>query len=397
MNRSTRQYLFAGIVAALALALAATTRAEEAPAAAGQQNSIQSTTPAQSGVNDVAVEALSPVNLIVGFRTVLTRTDSLIGVDAAQVDEVLRSHLGLAEGKGVLVTAVRNDSPAAKAGIQKNDVLVSVADQEIGGPETLDKLLEPAAEKPTPIVLIRSGHKQTVTVTPRDADALAVTVANPQRAEPRFWLGLGLANADDTLRSHLAVAAGEGLVVTSVEADSPAAKAGVMVNDLLLKLEGKPLTTIEVLSAQLQEVGDKSVALELLRHGKPAMLTVTPVRQASQLTFAHFVDLDVGLSPLNGKIWVTDNQGHFARWVIAGNNALSFVDVGNNVVDLVASNSVAQALNQPKPDIAAQIAELREQVAKLQKSLEALDAAVKSQTPAAAAPEKAPEKEPENK
>ena len=53
----------------------------------------------------------------------LARSDSLIGISAAQVDDVLRSHLGLAEGKAVLVTDVADDSPAKQAGIQKNDIL----------------------------------------------------------------------------------------------------------------------------------------------------------------------------------------------------------------------------------------------------------------------------------
>jgi hypothetical protein len=49
---------------------------------------------------------------------------------------------------------------------------------------------------------------------------------------------------------------------------------------------------------------------------------------------------------------------------------------------------VVDAANQPKSDVAKQIAELHEQVKQLQKSLEALDAAVKAESPATAGEKK---------
>jgi predicted metalloprotease with PDZ domain len=309
-----------------------------------------------------AKDALREYN--VEYRALVTRTDSLIGVDATPIDDVLRSHLGLAEGKGVLVSAVTNESPAAKAGIQKKDVLITVADEEIVGAGGLEKLLQARVEKSTPIGLIRAGKKETLEVVPRLSKATLDLRSNDRRVaiEPRFWLGVGLASADDTLRSHLAIAPGEGLVVTQIEAMSPAAKAGLMVNDLLLKLDGKSLTAVEALEAQLQEVADKSVSLELLRNGKPATLTVTPEKHAVQNVSVNF---NYGLS----GVLLTDKA------------ALHLT--ASKVLDKFVVDA-----NQPKSDVAKQIGEIHEQVKQLQKSLEALDAAVKADTPAAAGEKK---------
>lgn len=355
MKASVNRFLFVATLIVSTQLLSQLRADESRPAAEargpGQPAAGAGQDPAQNDAEDV-LSFTAGTAFRVRLNTLVAQTDGLIGVDAAQVDDVLRSHLGLAEGKGVLITAVKEGGPAAKAGLQKNDVLVSVADQEIAGPEALDKLLEPFAEKPVPITFMRSGHKQTVTVTPKSATA-RLAVFNTQPAEPRFWLGVGLASADDTLRSHLSIPAGEGLVVTSVDADSPAATAGVMVNDVLLKLDGKALTSIEALSAQLQEIGDKSVALDLLRRGKPAMLPVTPVKKAAE---TWFTNVTVGLS----TVWAAEDAS-VARYQIARQLPAIAFDVGVPT----------------KPDLTAQIAELLEQVGKLQKSLEALDAAVK--------------------
>ena len=55
----------------------------------------------------------------------MARVDrSWLGVGVEEASEALQSQLGLAPRVGLLVTYVTSDSPAAKAGLEKNDVLV---------------------------------------------------------------------------------------------------------------------------------------------------------------------------------------------------------------------------------------------------------------------------------
>jgi membrane-associated protease RseP (regulator of RpoE activity) len=298
----------------------------------------------------------------VSFLLAATRqSDSLIGVELAPVGDVLRSHLGLGEGKGFVVMAVDDDGPAAKAGIQKNDVLVTIGNEEITALEAFRKSLGATADKPVPIGLIRAGKKQSVEVTPRSSTAAVALnwIARNLNEESKFWLGVGLAPADDTLRSQLSLAAGEGLVVTNVEGDSPAAKAGVMVNDVLLTLDGKALTTIEALSEQLQTIAEKTVSLELLRRGKPATLSVTPEKratawQANVLALDAAPDLDV---------------------VFLGPQQLETVTLANVLanepLNVIYSNDLLRA-TQSKPDLAKQLSDLEAQVKQLEASLATL-------------------------
>ncbi len=69
----------------------------------------------------------------------------------------------------------------------------------------------------------------------------------------------------------------DGLIILSVEPDGPAAKAGVLIGDVLLTLEGQPVTDTDDVQAHLggDRVG-QPISAELLRGGSPLKLDITP-------------------------------------------------------------------------------------------------------------------------
>lgn len=79
-----------------------------------------------------------------------------------------------------------------------------------------------------------------------------------------YRVGVTLSDADDTLRSQLKLADGEGLIVTDVVPDGPAAAAGIQKHDVLIKLDGKRISTIEKINAQIQELKDRPATLAFL-------------------------------------------------------------------------------------------------------------------------------------
>lgn len=93
---------------------------------------------------------------------------------------------------------------------------------------------------------------------------------------PRGYLGIGIqpVRLADALRDQTGQET--GLMVMSVEADSPAAAGGMLQGDILVGIEGQPVRQVDDLQAQLsgERVG-KPTALRVIRTGEMLDLTVT--------------------------------------------------------------------------------------------------------------------------
>jgi hypothetical protein len=90
-------------------------------------------------------------------------------------------------------------------------------------------------------------------------------------------LGASLEPLGEPLRTQLGIPTGEGVLVSSLSGDSPAALAGLKPNDILLALDDKPLSGSDDLAKQLKAAGESPVLLKGLRAGKPLTLRVRPV------------------------------------------------------------------------------------------------------------------------
>ncbi len=106
-----------------------------------------------------------------------------LGVGTEELSEALTAQLKLDAGLGLLVTYVANDSPAARAGIQKNDVLLEYDGQRLVLPAQFRKLVQLGKEgDEVKITLLRGGEKESVTAK------LGKTRATPSVfGEQGFW------------------------------------------------------------------------------------------------------------------------------------------------------------------------------------------------------------------
>jgi hypothetical protein len=89
-----------------------------------------------------------------------------LGVSTDEASEALSAQLGLDNGVGLVVNYLAADSPAAKAGLKKNDVLTQFESQWLVHPDQLRKLVR--SRKPGDTVQLtyyRAGKRETVTAT----------------------------------------------------------------------------------------------------------------------------------------------------------------------------------------------------------------------------------------
>jgi membrane-associated protease RseP (regulator of RpoE activity) len=71
--------------------------------------------------------------------------------------------------------------------------------------------------------------------------------------EGRVWIGLKVRKASQALKSQIGLKNNEGLVVEVVAPKGPASKAGIIVDDLILELDEKPMASPEALEAEIQK------------------------------------------------------------------------------------------------------------------------------------------------
>jgi membrane-associated protease RseP (regulator of RpoE activity) len=91
-----------------------------------------------------------------------------------------------------------------------------------------------------------------------------------------YWLGLQVSAISDDERHERRVPKGEGVIVTGVMADSPAAKAGFKSQDVVHRVGKKVVKEPADLSRMIRESKGQQVTMELIRDGKRQTFTITP-------------------------------------------------------------------------------------------------------------------------
>lgn len=105
-------------------------------------------------------DALPHIKLPPASKPVAAPT-AFLGVISSELPEVLSQHLKLEEGQGILVRSLVPDGPAAKAGLQVNDIIVKVGDTTVGSPADISRQV--SAKKPGDTVKLEFIHKGTPT------------------------------------------------------------------------------------------------------------------------------------------------------------------------------------------------------------------------------------------
>ncbi len=149
-----------------------------------------------------------------------------------------------------VIADVLEDSAAAAAGIQPMDRIVQLGGAQ--NPNWQDVMNGTLLNANTPVnIVVQRGDKQLpVTVVPRPV------------GEEKFG-SVGWIPA-------------QPFIVTKVYADTPAAKAGIKIDDEVLALNGRPLKSTHDLLRGLQASGAKPVDLLLTRAGRQVTLAITP-------------------------------------------------------------------------------------------------------------------------
>jgi serine protease Do len=165
-------------------------------------------------------------------------TRGWLGVQIQPVTAGIADSLGMKKAEGAMVDEPQKDSPAAKAGILSGDVITAVNGAPVKDARDLARTIGMMApDSSVKLDIIRQGAPKSVSLTlaqmPSDQHlAKADTGAQPASGVPH--LGLQVAPA-----SEVSGAGGQGVVVTAVDPDGPAAEQGFQTGTVILDVGGK--------------------------------------------------------------------------------------------------------------------------------------------------------------
>lgn len=237
---------------------------------------------------------------------VWTSAGSFLGVGVAEITSDRARALNLKEEAGVEVTRVDEDSPAAKAGVQRGDVILEYNGQRVDGIEQLQRLIrETPAGRSVKLAIVRNGATQTLTAVVGSRRSHAKEFFGPDAIElpeirnlqqelaelerngmPKMMtstrnarLGIEAESLGPQLAEYFGVK--EGVLVRSVSKGSAAERAGIKAGDVIVQVDKTKVANAgEISSAVRAARSSAAFPIDLKRDHKDLTVTVS-IEQAS--------------------------------------------------------------------------------------------------------------------
>jgi len=225
-----------------------------------------------------------------------------LGVYVDEVTPEKAKQLNLPGEYGVIVSRVAEESPAAKAGVKENDVIIEYNGTRVEGALQFGRMISETPEGRTvTLKIIREGKKQELkaTIGSRSTTVLSgpelrFRIPEIRVPEVRFppvtvqvWgysrLGIRVQSLTEQLGEYFGVSGGRGVLVTMVRANTPAARAGLRAGDVIVAVDGKEIASPNELSRELAR-REGEVPLTIMRDKQKQTITVKlEKRDESQL------------------------------------------------------------------------------------------------------------------
>ncbi len=201
-----------------------------------------------------------------------------LGISVQEITPEVRQALGLETDQGALVADVFSGQPAAKAGIEQGDVIISLAGEDIEG---ANELLNAAASlqpgTTAPVTVIREGATRELTITVAERTPEVTEQAQrgqqqprPQRGDVDNKIGIGVTALTRQLRDRLqAPSELRGVVVTQIGPGVTDQRARLQPGDIIMraKAEGRDWK-------KLQKIQQFNAFVSALNSGESALLQV---------------------------------------------------------------------------------------------------------------------------
>jgi membrane-associated protease RseP (regulator of RpoE activity) len=261
-----------------------------------------------------------------GAFSLFVEGGSFLGVYAEDLSKENISRYGMREARGVGITQVVKDSPAEKAGLKKDDVILRFEGDSVTSVRKLNRLVsEVAPDQSIKLGISRGGSEQEVSVTigKRNQSLNAFNrlegleglqkleglkglgnLKDFKIPEGNVWkwegqgpgndnfvyafgnnrrLGVTTVQLTKQLADYFGIADGKGVLVSSVSDNSAAAKAGIKAGDIITTVDGDMIEGPGDLSRAINKNKEGDVTVVVIRDKKQRSIKVTPEKNQTQV------------------------------------------------------------------------------------------------------------------
>lgn len=195
-----------------------------------------------------------PINMAKAIADQLIKTGKVqrgyAGISMQDVPADMAEFFKLDNTNGAIVTSVTPDSPADKAGLKKDDVVIQIDNKKIVDTQDVKNIIgftTPGTN--VDITIMRNGKekKLTLTVGSQQESEIADTSAVGKK------LGLEVQTIDKDVAEKYDVEQGKGVLITNVEPGSAAADAGLRSGMIILEVNRQKITNVGDFNQSLKE------------------------------------------------------------------------------------------------------------------------------------------------
>jgi serine protease Do len=215
-------------------------------------------------------------NVVAQLKDSGTVTRGWLGVTIQNVDRNLAESFGLDRPMGALISQLAPDGPAANSGLEPGDIIIAFDGEDIDTSADLPHVVglkAPGSEVDVRIVRDRKERTIEVTVGGLDADDSAeAAYRSDADAESRGGrLGIIIEEPPEDMLSRWDLSG--GVLVRSVQPDSPADEAGLMPGDVITAVGATPVRSADSFRDIVNDLDDgQSVPLRVMRRGSPLFI-----------------------------------------------------------------------------------------------------------------------------
>ncbi len=200
-----------------------------------------------------------------------------LGVLIQDVTKGMAETFGLDQPQGALVAKILPGSPAEKAGLQIEDVIVSYNGKIVNRSSSLPPLVGSTDIGSTvDVKVLRNGEYKMlkIKIGKLPNDGVKVSKAKPI-AEEASRLGIILSDLTPEMRNDIELSSDYGVLVKKVLGDGVATNSGIKNGDVILKINGQPMKNVTQFNQFVKDLpGGRYLRIYIFRKGQPTFLAL---------------------------------------------------------------------------------------------------------------------------